>query len=328
LVTVNYESGPHDGFVEFYAAMKRMNPRIHVCEAEEGNTKFLRVMGRTYPYDCVEFHSYAAPRDTRAPITLYEEDLMASPQLQGKHLTELQDALRHYTGRAVPVVLTEYGQLVSPMPASDPDFDLSLDEGLLVASELSQWIVHGIPLAEKYLLNSTPFLGAYRLSSAIDVLGLSVNNAMIAGLGPPFIVEPTGEVMRLMSQLAGAQRLWSWVVHDPVMTPRDHVRVPVLECLAAVDRRTLDILVVNTSPLTPVGAELDLGAGEHSRALLATVVDGPDALAYNTIFQPDEVNVSSRFAVVPPKGTFEWTFRAHSVTLLQLELVGPAHRGS
>ncbi|HTW07655.1 MAG TPA: hypothetical protein VME46_09100, partial [Acidimicrobiales bacterium] len=36
-VTASYESGPHAGFVEFYDAMKRMNPHISVCEAEESN---------------------------------------------------------------------------------------------------------------------------------------------------------------------------------------------------------------------------------------------------------------------------------------------------
>jgi hypothetical protein len=28
------------------------------------------------------------------------------------------------------------------MPAADPRFNLSLDEGLLVASQLRQWVVH------------------------------------------------------------------------------------------------------------------------------------------------------------------------------------------
>jgi alpha-N-arabinofuranosidase len=33
-ITVSYSSGPHQGFVEFYDAMKKMSPRVHICETE------------------------------------------------------------------------------------------------------------------------------------------------------------------------------------------------------------------------------------------------------------------------------------------------------
>jgi hypothetical protein len=315
------------GFVEFYAAMKKMGPHVHVCEAEEDNTTFLRLMGRTYPYDCVELHKYAKPLDTSAPMALYEERLMATPVIEGQKLTALQHAIRRFSGRAIPVVLTEYGQLVEPMPTGDPDFNLSLDESLLVACQLIQWIEHDLPLAEKYLLDSDPFLGAYRLSSSIDALGLSVDSAMIAGPGPPFIVEPTGQVMRLMSQLAGAQRLGATVVDDPEMTPGARLRIPVLQFVAASSGRTLDVLVVNTSPSARVRAEVELGPREHGRSILDSVLDGPNPLSYNTVSRPDQVMAYSRFAVVPSTGNLWWTFPAHSVTLLQVEVTGPGGPG-
>ena len=91
-------------------------------------------------------------------MATYEQNLMGAPLTEGSKLAALQQVIRQYSGRNVPVVITEYGQLIAPMPYSDPDFNLSLDEGLLVASQLRQWMVHGILLAEKYLLVSTPFL--------------------------------------------------------------------------------------------------------------------------------------------------------------------------
>jgi alpha-N-arabinofuranosidase len=317
-VTLSYQSGPHGGFVQFYAAMKKMGPGAHICEAEESNTIFLQVMGKTYPYDCVEVHKYAKPLDIRAPMALYEERLLAMPGKEGQQVAALQGAIRRYSGRNVPVVLTEYGQLVEPMPVADPDFNLSLDEGLLVALQLTQWIDHNLPLAEKYLLNSAPFLGGYRLSSTIDVVGLSVNSAMIAA-GPPFIVEPTGETMRLVSQLGGGERVATKVVNDPWLRPGDHLQTPVLQCVAAWHGRVLDLLVVNTSPTVAVRAEVSTGRGERSRSMLATVLDGPNALAYNTLSHPGEVTTLTRYAVVPAKGNFRWTFPAHSVTLLQFD---------
>ena len=89
-IEASYESGPHGGFVEFYDAMKAMNPRIHVCETEETNTAFLQMMGTQYRYDCVELHEYAKPTDINAPMTQYEESLMAFPGYEGDILAALQ----------------------------------------------------------------------------------------------------------------------------------------------------------------------------------------------------------------------------------------------
>ncbi len=177
LITAIYESGPHAGFIEFYRAMKAMNPHVHVCETEELKPVFLQVMGKTYPYDCVELHLYAKPLDINAPIANYEQNLMGAPYTEGAKVVALQNAVRRYSGRNVPVVITEYGQLITPRPNVDPEFNLSLDEGLLVASQLRQWIEHGILLAEKYLLTSTPFLSDKPAGVSLDNVGLSIDSA-------------------------------------------------------------------------------------------------------------------------------------------------------
>ena len=177
-IEASYDSGPHGGFVQFYGAMKAMNPHIHICETEETNSAFLAMMGTKYRYDCVELHQYAKPTDIHAPMTQYEEGLMAAPVAEGATLKTLQAELRRCSGRDIPVVMTEYGQLVTPMPKADPRFNLSLDEGLLIGAQLEEWAVHGVPLAEKYLLDSVPFLGTY------PYIGLSTYSAMLAGPAP------------------------------------------------------------------------------------------------------------------------------------------------
>ncbi len=70
-------------------------------------------------------------------------------------LAALQGDVRRYSGRDIPVVPTEYGQLVTPMPIADPEFNLFLDEGLLIGAQLEEWAEHGVPLVEKYLLDGT-----------------------------------------------------------------------------------------------------------------------------------------------------------------------------
>ena len=320
-VTLSYQSGPHDGFVQFYAAMKRMNPQIKVCEAEEANTSFLAVMGHRYPYDCVELHEYAKPLDVTAPMGAYERSLMTAPAIEGAQLGAVQAAVRRYSGRAIPVVLTEYGQLIVPMPKADPHFNLSLDEGLLVASQLRQWIDHGLPLAEKYLLNSSTFLGAYPVSLSIDETGLSINSAMIAGPGPPFVTEPTGQAISLMSELAGGARLQAGLVHGPVMPAGGRAAVSVLQPLVVRRGTQIDVLVINVSPDAPVRAQLVFDGLRHGSYMSATLLSGTNPLAFNTLYQPYAVSTTTQPAVAG-RANFWWRFPAHSLTLLQIAAPG------
>ena len=327
-ITASYESGPHGGFVEFYRAMKAMDPRAQICETEEERTVFLQVMGRTYPYDCVELHKYAKPLDLKAPMTTYEQNLMDTPYVEGEKVAALQRLIRRYSGRDVPIVLTEYGQLVRPMPYADPDFNLSLDEGLLVASQLRQWIEHGILLAEKYLLVSTPFLSDNPVDLSVDPVGLSIDSAMLAGPGPAFVTEPSGEVLGLMAHLSGTERLVSTVVGGPVMqttssgptTPGGPV--PVLQTVASSSNGKLDLLVLNVSPDEPVTAEVSPWQLAAPHEVTATLLDGPTPLAYNTYAHPDRVRART-WTVQVAHRYFTWDFPAHSITLLQLSLLKP-----
>jgi alpha-L-arabinofuranosidase len=309
-IEASYESGPHGGFVEFYAAMKAMNPHIHICETEETNSAFLRMMGRKYPYDCVELHEYAKPTDIDAPMIQYEEGLLAAPFGEGATLAALQSEVRRYSGRTIPVVMTEYGQLVTPMPKADPKFNLSLDEGLLIGAQLEEWATHGVPLAEKYLLDSVPF------PSTSPYIGLSTYSAMLAGPGPNFLVEPTGEVLGLMSRLAGTQLLSSATVDNPQIGPG--IDAPKIWAIAAASSTgVIDLLVIDASPVSSVRTRVDIEGMSHQRRVHTVLLDGASPTAYNTPEDPDSVTTVARTAEVG-NGDFSWTFPAHSVTLLQV----------
>jgi alpha-L-arabinofuranosidase len=323
-VTATYQSGPHGGFVQFYRAMKAMDPHIKVCESEEASIAFLKTMGRTYPYDCVEVHKYAAPPDVKAPMTDYEEDLMRYPLKQGAAVAALEKEIEEYSGQDRPVVLTEYGQLVMPVPEADPDFNLSLDEALMVGSQLEQWIALRLPLAEKYLLTSAPFAapGAAGVL-AMDTNGLSIDSAMIAGPSPGFVPEPTGQVIGLMSRLAGTQLLASSVRGNPLMSPAPGEEVPALQVVAALSAGTLDLMVLNTSPDAVVPATIDLGAVAHGLTAVARVLDGPSATAYNGYGRAPAVRTSTRSVPVTP-GEFTWTFPPHSASLIELPVAEDA----
>ena len=338
-VTASYESGPHGGFVEFYRAMKAMNPHIRVCEAEGANVAFLRLMGHRYPYDCVQLHDYARPPDILAPLAAYEERLMAFPVREGVALGQLQAEIRRYSGRNVPVFITEYGQLAAPVPAADPAFNLSLDEGLLIGAQLVEWADHGVPVAEKYLLGPSPLQplqaftalslrtlgpGAMKRVDAYMVgTGLSPASAMVARQGYTFLAEPSGLVVGLMAHLAGAQRLRALVHGGPLMNDGAQA-LPALWVLAGLSGTCrLDLVGVNGEPARAVTAEVVLDGLTHSGPLRASVLNGPSASAYNTVSHPREVTITENTKQVG-SGSFTWTFPAHSVTLLRLSLAPAA----
>jgi alpha-N-arabinofuranosidase len=315
LVTASYESGPHGGFVEFYRAMKAMDPKAQICETEGTDTAFLQLMGRTYPYDCIELHLYARPADTNAPLSAYEQELLAYPPREAAELAKLQSEARYYAGRNVPVVVTEYGQLVKPMPAADPQFNLTLDEGLLVAVQLMEWARHHVQLAEKYLADSAPF-GQGLLTSA----GLSIDSAMVAGEGRRFVAEPTGMAVALMSYLAGAELLPASTLASPLMGPGDTVHA--LWALAALGRPALPrgphrllLAVVNGDPSQGIRAQVVLGGLRHWGKVTVRVLDGPTAATYDTPAWPHLVTTKT-YAAQVQAGNFTWYFPAHSLTLL------------
>lgn len=350
-ITASYQSGPHGGFIEFYQAMKRTNPDISVCESEESDVAFLRVMGEKYPYDCVELHEYASPANFAEPLLQYEEGLMASPASQGAQLAGLQSKIRRCSGRNVPVLITEYGQLVAPVPTTDPDFNLSLDEGLLVGAQLTEWIDHGVPVAEKYLADSDPFLpagltrlvgtenafgksvpggdktmieAALSFGKAMVETGLSPDNAIVVHTGRQFVAEPAGEVLGLMSYLGGGERLGLRMVHDPQMGRPE--KAPELWAIAAVSPGgRLDLVVINASPDRSLRERILVGTRGRPGRLRAYLLDGPSPVAFNTSSRPALVRVTAS-TIDLGRGDLLWRFPAHSVTLLQWQTGRSAQR--
>jgi alpha-N-arabinofuranosidase len=339
LITASYSSGPHAGFVQYYQAMKRVSPNIHVCASDGMDLAFLQMMGRRFHYDCLALHEYARPADILAPLPQYERGLMNFPSRQASQLRQLQRWALKYSGRHVPVVLTEYGQLVAPVPATDPAFNLSLYEGLYLSAQLIEWADNGVPLAEKYLLDSnafdSPALSSPRLATDLthepasvrreellrDALqagrtlvrtGLSPNSALVAHQGPVFVEEPTGEAISLMSALAGTRRLPISIVDRG-----RRMSVGTLWALAGVaPSGAVQLAVVNASTNRSWRARVAIPMAAGGLQVSARVLDGPSTTAFNTPQQPQRVAVKHWSGTA--QGSFYATFPAHSLTVLQI----------
>jgi alpha-N-arabinofuranosidase len=330
-VTATYQSGPHDGFNAFYSAMKAADPNINIC-ATQTSTNFLTAMG-SQPYDCLQEHPYVGTGNISAslPIDQYESQVMAVPDVtEVAAVQTLQSQADTAAGRHVPLVLSEYGQLINATPdplETDATYYLnSLDEALVNASQLVDWIKLGLPVADRQLLDA-------ELPSA-DPLNASFVTAGLPGAAPfsatgaittpgPFstatqaIVQPTGQFMGLMAPLAGGAQLNSAVAGNPQLTTSGSTVVGDLSTVAAATPGDVQLIVINRSPTADVPASVAFGGVSASGTANVTTLDGPSPLSDNTVAAPTTVTTSATTAAVTA-GSTDITFPAHSISLVTL----------
>ena len=322
-MTASYDSGPHDGFVAFYTAMKAANPGIHVCSTDT-TTDFIDSMGSGQPYDCLQKHPYVGTGDASPadPIGTYESEVMAAPTTEANAVAALIAQVRQATGHAVPVELSEYGQLIDSTPDSldQPStyYLNSLDEALINASQLANWIRLGVPVADRQLLTAElpqpqnvtvglPDAAPYAVTGAITTTGTSTAT----------VVQPTGEYLGLMRPLADGRQLSVQTIGNPSLTAAAGVPVGDLSAVAAATSGGIVIAAINRSPTADVPTRVSLRGFTGSGQASVSTLNGPDALSDNTSADPSNVTTTASTASVQG-GAIALTLPAHSITLLTI----------
>jgi len=325
-IAASYDSGPHPGFVDFYRAMKEVNPSIKVCTGASsgppGGAAYFQNFGSTYPYDCVATHPYVRPGSSRAkgeiPNDLsesdYNNDVLALPSVLADQVSQVRQKIDQSAGsRAsqVSIVLTEFGHLQSSTPTVAKNFHLSLQEGILIAKQLREWVNLGVPLAEHYLLHGSPF-GSTATNGNVNV------NASIVGPGPDTIVEPTAYVEQLFRPLGGQNQVSVQAERVPSFPLRDGTQLPTLETTAARDGNRVTLVVINQSDKTSVETTITAGDTPVLHSALTTL-NGDSPSAYNSPDTPNAVSLRGS-QLIAHSGQVTVTFPAHSVSLVELML--------
>lgn len=316
-ITVSYVSGPHDGFLRFYRAMKAANPGIRICSADTSDD-FIESMASTLPYDCLQYHPYVSTGTVAndVPIGSYQEQIMAAPAEQAQAAAQLEATISHYAKRQVPLALTEYGQLLSSNPDGYPYYHDSLDAALLNASQLAEWISMGIPVADRQLL-AAGIPPPSQCCAGLPGAAPFATTGAIGTPGPGSVLEATGQVYGLFTPLAGGRVLPVQTPGNPALTTVGGQPVPTLSVLAVRTAQHEYLLGINRSPSDAVTAAVDPVAYRHSGMITARTLNAASSLSYNSPEQPDAVTLASSSAAAGA-GTFSYMFPAHSVTLLQL----------
>jgi alpha-N-arabinofuranosidase len=324
-ITASYQSGPHDGFNAFYTAMKAANPSINVCSTDTA-VNFVLAMGSTQSYDCLQDHPYVGGGaiSLTTSIDQYESQVMAVPDVdEVSAVQSLQSLADQTAGHHVPLVLTEYGQLINstPDPLDAPYFLDSLDEALLNAGQLADWIHLGIPVADRQLLDAQlpdpssvtaglPGAAPFAATGAITTPG------ELAPASSETVVQPTGLVLGLMKPLAGGAQLSSSIAANPVLTTSGTTSVGDLSTVSAATSAGIELVVINRSPTADVDSTVAFSGLTGSGSASVTTLDGPTPLSDNTSV-PGTVTTSTSSAAVSV-GTAVLDFPAHSVSLITL----------
>lgn len=315
VVTVSYDSGPHDGFVDFYRAMKAANPQIKLCSSVQES--FLAVMGSRHPYDCVVKHTYVGdPGGNGGSSDDYHGRLMLNADAQGREIAALQAKVKQYAGdRAddVGVVVTEYGQFRDSGPRGSTLYMQSLDQGLHAANELRNLIDRDVPLADVQALIDFVFAPPpFGDPTATNV------RAMFAGPGPDTVAQGLAHVFSVFTHMTGDTHVASGVIANPTRTLADGSELPALETVASTGADgALYLIAINQDPTDDVRATVLPQDYRHTGRAEVWTVDGPSYLSYNTPEDPDVVSLAKSQRTVAA-GPFEHTFPAHSVTAIRL----------
>lgn len=327
-IAVSYDSGPHDGFNAYYAAMKAVNPSIQVCAADT-DQNFITDMGSAFPYDCLQYHPYEQNTDTTGNIASFENTVMAAPRSENTTAQMWQSAMQSAAGHAIPLDLSEYGSLLNDTPDRGlvPYYYDSLDEALLNASQLAFWIkLGGINVADRQVLTGEQPAAANVAAGLPGAAPFATTGAIVtpptitAGGADDTAVQPTGQYLELFKPLAGGTQLGTTTANNPQLPGTN---ITDLIVVAAENGGNVDTVVVNRSPTDSLAVNLNPdGALGQATVTTLNATNGGDALSTNLPGSTTPVTTTSATATVSG-GSVALTIPAHSITLVQVAVAPP-----
>ncbi|MGI8708876.1 MAG: hypothetical protein ACR2LG_11865 [Actinomycetota bacterium] len=317
-ITAAYTSGPHEGFVDFYAEMKEVDPSIRIGAAVH-SAEFLSTMGSQYPYDFLVVHSYGIFNEKPAGPGQLHDLMMRLPKDQLKWLQHTEDEILKYAGaeraEEIEIIVTEYGpapwlkrgigQLDDPPDHYLQSLDVSLYTGLL----MRDWIELEIPMAEKHTLidfdPENPPEGFTRVHKAEQA---------VIGPKPCFVPSATSSIFRMFTSMMGPTRVNSWVTGNPTKRIFEGTSLASLVPVSSVDEEgNLYLIVINRDRSAEVEAEVRTRGTDAASALELWSLTGPSYLSINTEEDPDRVSIERSVVEQPPE-SIVYTFPPHSAT--------------
>lgn len=295
-VRADYTSGPHPGFVDFYPAMKAVDPSIDICSTWE-KVEFVKTMGTKHAYDCIGPHLYTRPDVSGTPDEIHNS---AMPLIDGvlDELTTLESAIADYGPAEDPPYLevSEYGSISLPDTRPGPEgWPGSMSTTLIHAGLLIGMIQHSPPHAISSNLNhETPRAGE------------------MFGGAPTFTDTGRARMLGLASKMVGSVPVRNEIAGNPD-ADGDFKALDVLTTQR--DDGTIQMFVLNRDADSDVAADVALPSAGADDVTMHTL-NGDRIDSFNMDGHPDDVDVATTTEPRTDTG-FSHIFPAHSITVIE-----------
>ncbi|GGK78839.1 hypothetical protein [Mangrovihabitans endophyticus] len=324
VITADYDSGPHAGFVDYYKAMKAVDPSIQVIATWAPVGRGVLHPGKTFPQIMAE-HGHAEHYDGLAvhPYTSVVRDLGITKfpnRIAGHHaqmigdgasrdaVVALQAEVKKYGKPSAYVVVSESGALFfgdNHDASAYREWTWAMSHALYEASQWSHFLNRGLRWA---------------IANAPISTRSGVTRAMLGGPSH-FVFSAEATVRELLKPVVHggghvvATDTQNNLVVDSGLTTPVGGTYHALVTTATVDRAGgLNLVVVNRSPDKAVQARLALNGYAPSGKVSLAVVSGARYDSFNDVGHLNDVTIHRTTAKA---STLTHTFGAHSVTVLR-----------
>ena len=322
-ITVSYVSGPHEGFVDFYKAIKAVNPRVKIISSIH-NENFIRFMGSAYPYDGIQQHPYViANPKTNTAVDLNDffiQTAIATIKL-GAQVQHTQTVLKKYFGPKagnIHLLLSEYGQL-GVFPDYAPHFARSQGQAVLQAICMREWVLRKINAADRTVLTDYTFkpipadLAAVQFPDA----GTAGDFAIFGGPGPNTIITPVGLAMKLMKDNLGQTLIGSSILNSPTVTSaKGETSESLLAFSTSDSKNNVYLIVTNIDPVNDISAKIVPTNFDGALKIMVSVLASPGINDENNPENPTKVFIAKSEKTVSG-GELVLSFPKHSITAVK-----------
>jgi alpha-N-arabinofuranosidase len=315
VVRASYVSGPHDGFVDYYAAMKAADPDVRVGSCFRNGT-FLALMGTTHPYDFVVTHLYShmPPRGSNGPRQFHDGAMYLAGK-RANEVAELRSAIREHAGdaeKAIDIVVSEYGMSFGKdRKGPTPNYMRSIDQAVYVAVQLQRWIKLGVPLAGKQsLIDFNP-------KEAPQGSTLGPSEQALIGSAPHYTASATARAFRLLTHDIGDRIVRAGLRGAPSRRIYTGAKLNLVRALATKGADgSLYLTVVNKDSSREIPLTVRVG-GHRIRGAVVKQLVSPSFLSYNSVAHSHRVRIRTdrRWVLSREMGL---KLPPHSVTTVKL----------
>lgn len=332
-VSASYSS-VHKGYVDFRAAMRKVDPDIEVC-ASWGRTAFperfkqLKDAGKipaSVRYDCLTTHPYThfsgeKIADWDSKVEAHDWHILGARNARSEYV-DIRAAVEKNTAKPHPyVAISESGALWGPEGGGVyPQYTYGMTHALYMSSQWIHWLELGVPWAES---NDLATNGMYTLLGGKELV---------------YSAEAWSREAVLPMLDAGGVRLRETVDHNPKRVPRtgemcDGEGTPQKLCKSTYDTLaitatrgpdgTVYLLVVNRSPAKADAVDTKVALDGFSGNGIADVrTVAPKSFdSANTGAAPETVTMATSCEKIDKNG-FTTKVAPYSVTLFTLPPAG------